>query len=133
MNVDFGDKVKTGELLATLEVPELQADLVNAQAAEQKAEADFTNSHLIYTRLEAVDQQHPNLVAQQDLDTAEANDSTASAAIAEAKANVNKYQTLFDYTKITAPFDGVITHRYVDPGTLIQTGTASDTQSLPLV
>lgn len=133
MNVDFGDKVKAGQLLATLEVPELQAELVNAQAAEEKAEADYTNSHLIYTRLEAVDQQHPNLVAQQDLDTAEANDSTAYAAIAEAKANVNKYQTLFDYTKITAPFDGVITHRYVDPGTLIQTGTASDTQSLPIV
>ena len=133
LNVDFGDQVKAGELLATLEVPELQADLVNAQAAEQKAEADYTNSHLIYTRLDTVNREHPNLVAQQDLDTALANNQTAAAAIAAAKANVTKYQTIFDYTKITAPFDGVITHRYVDPGTLIQTGSASDTQSLPLV
>ena len=70
MNVDFGDRVKSGQLLATLEVPELQAELVNAQAAEQKAEADYTNAHLIYTRLQSVNHDHPNLVAEQDLDTA---------------------------------------------------------------
>ena len=51
MNVDFGDKVKAGELLATLEVPELQDELDSARAAEQKAEADYTNANLIYTRL----------------------------------------------------------------------------------
>ncbi len=51
MNVDFGDKVKAGQLLATIEVPELQAELDNAQAAEQKAQADYTNANLIYTRL----------------------------------------------------------------------------------
>ena len=53
----------------------------------------------------------------------QANDQTATAAIAAAKANVEKYQTMVDYTKITAPFDGVVTHRYADPGTLIQAGT----------
>ena len=120
MNVDFGDKVKAGQLLATLEVPELQAELDNAQAAEQKAEADYTNAHLIYTRLQSVNKDHPNLVAQQDLDTAQANDLTTTAAIAAAKANVEKYQTMVSYTQITAPFDGVVTHRYADPGTLIQ-------------
>ncbi len=52
MNVDFGDKVKAGQLLATIEVPELQDELDNAMAAEQKAEADYTNAHLIYTRLQ---------------------------------------------------------------------------------
>ena len=129
LNVDFGDKVKAGELLATLEVPELQDELNNAMAVEQKAEADFTNAHLIYTRLLAVNQAHPNLVAQQDLDTAAANDQSAAAAIATAKDDVEKYQTLEAYTKITAPFEGIITHRYADPGALIQTGT----QSLPLV
>jgi RND family efflux transporter MFP subunit len=46
---------------------------------------------------------------------------------------VEKYQTLLAYTRITAPFDGVITRRYADPGSLIQAGTASDTQSMPLV
>jgi RND family efflux transporter MFP subunit len=127
MNVDFGDKVKAGELLATIEVPELQAELDNARAAEQKAQADYTNSNLIYTRLNSVNKDHPNLVAQQDLDTAQANVLTASAAIAAAKANVEKYQTMVGYTQITAPFDGVITSRYADPGTLI------DAQGKPLV
>ncbi len=133
MNVDFGDKVKAGELLATLEVPELHDELHNAMATEQKAEADYTNAHLIYTRLLGVNREHPNLVAQQDLDTAEANDLAAAAAIAAAKADVEKYQTLVGYTQITAPFDGVVTRRYADPGALIQAGTSSDTQSLPLV
>jgi len=133
MNVDFGDQVKAGQLLATLEVPELQDELHNAQAAQQKAEADFTNAHLIYSRLLSVNKDHPNLVAQQDLDTAQANDLTTTAAIAAAKANVEKYLTMAAYTQITAPFDGVVTHRYADPGTLIQAGTSSDTQALPLV
>lgn len=133
MTVDFGDKVKAGELLATLEVPELDAELASAQAAKQKAEADYNNAHLIYSRLQSVNQDHPNLVAQQELDTAQANHLTAIAAIAAAKANFEKYQTLVSYTQITAPFDGVVTHRYADPGTLIQAGTASDSQALPLV
>src|SRR5271154_3293440 len=133
MNVDFGDTVKAGQLLATLEVPELQAELANAQAAKAKAEADYNNAHLIYTRLQSVNKDHPNLVAQQELDTAQANDLTTVAAIAAAKANFEKFQTMVSYTQITAPFDGVVTHRYADPGTLIQAGTSSDTQSLPLV
>jgi RND family efflux transporter MFP subunit len=127
MNVDFGDQVKAGQLLATLEVPELQAELDNAIAAKQKAQADFTNAHLINTRLQSVNKDHPNLVAQQELDTADANDLTATAAIAAAKAEVEKYQTMVGYTQITAPFDGVITHRYADPGTLI------NAQGKPLV
>jgi RND family efflux transporter MFP subunit len=133
MNVDFGDRVKAGQLLATLEVPELQDELDRARATEKRAEADNTDAHLLYTRLRSVDKDHPNLVAQQDLDTAEAKDHTTDAAIAAAKADVEKYQTLVAYTHITAPFDGVITHRYADPGALIQAGTASETQSLPLV
>jgi RND family efflux transporter MFP subunit len=133
IKVDFGDHVKAGQLLATLEVPELEDDLQNAIAARQRAEADYTNAHLIFDRLSAVNQQHPNLVALQDLDTASAKDLTAAAAIAAAKAEVEKYKTMIEYTKITAPFDGVITRRYADPGALIQAGTASDTQSLPLV
>jgi RND family efflux transporter MFP subunit len=133
MNVDFGDKVKAGQLLATLEVPELRDDLTNAMAAEEKTESDYTNANLIYSRLLDVNQQHPNLVAQQDLDTAQATELAAGAAIAAARANVEKYQTMVSYTRITAPFDGVVTRRYADPGALIQAGTSSDTQSLPLV
>jgi len=133
MNVDFGDTVKAGQLMATLEVPELQDQLDNALATEAKTEADYTNANLIYTRLVTVNRDHPGLVAQQDLDTAEANDHATAAAIAAAKADVEKYQTLVGYTNITAPFDGVVTWRYADPGALIQAGTSSDSQSLPLV
>jgi RND family efflux transporter MFP subunit len=133
IDVDIGDRVKAGQLLARLEVPELKDELDRAIATRQKAEADYKDAHLVYTRLLAVNQQHPGLVAEQDLDTAEAKDRTTAAAIAGAKAEVERYQTLVGYTRITAPFDGVVTHRYADPGALIQSGTASDTQTLPLV
>jgi RND family efflux transporter MFP subunit len=132
MNADIGDKVKPGELLAVLEIPELQDDLDHAAAAEQRAAADYKDTHLAYTRLVEVNKEHPNLIAQQDLDTAEAKDATAQGALAGARSEVQKYRTLVSYTRITAPFGGVITKRYADPGALIQAGTASQ-QTMPLV
>jgi len=132
MNVDFGDKVKQGQVLAILEVPELVAQLHMAQGKQQQAEADYANAHLIYSRLLAIIKQHPNLVAQQDIDTAQSKDAATEAAIAAARAEVEKYETLINYTKIVAPFDGVITQRYVDPGALVQAGTSSD-RSMPLL
>ncbi len=133
ISVDIGDRVKAGQLLAKLEVPELKNELDRALAAQKRAEADYKDAHLAYTRLLAVEKAHPNLVAQQELDAAEAKDNIAEAQIAAAKAESERYQTLQAYTKISAPFDGVITHRYADPGSLIQAGTSSDTQSRPLV
>ncbi len=127
MNVDFGDRVTAGQLLATIEAPELQDELNNAVAIEQRAEADYTNAHLLYTRLLAVNRAHPNLVAQQEIDTATAKDLTAQAQIAAAAADAGKYRTLVNYTRILAPFDGVITRRYLDPGALVEAGTASST------
>jgi len=133
MNVDIGDRVKAGQLLATLEVPELTDELDSVRAALRRAAASYRDAHLAYTRLLAVNKEHPNLIAQQDLDTAEAKDATADGALASAKAEVGKYETLVSYTRITAPFDGVVTKRYADPGALIQAGTTSQTQSMPLV
>ena len=133
MKVDSGDRVEAGELLAVLEVPELGDDRDHALAAYRRAQADYRDAHLAYTRLVAVNKDHPNLIAQQDLDTAEARDATAQGTVAAAKADADKYQTLVGYTRITAPFGGVITKRYADPGSLIQDGTASDTQAKPLV
>lgn len=133
MKVDIGDRVKPGQLLAELEVPELTDDLDQARAAQRRAQADYRDAHLAYTRLVAANKQHPNLIAEQDLDTAEAHDATAEGAVAAARADADKYQTLVAYTRITAPFGGVITKRYADPGALIQAGTASNTQSMPLV
>jgi RND family efflux transporter MFP subunit len=133
MKVDFGDRVKAGQLLAVLEVPELQDDLDHAIAAHARAVADYRDAHLAFTRLVAVNKDHPNLIAEQDLDSAEARDGTAQGTVAATKADVDKYQTLFAYTRITAPFAGIITKRYADPGSLIQAGTASNAQAMPLV
>jgi len=133
MNVDLGDRVTAGQFLAKLEVPELRDELHQGLAAQMRAEAEYRNAHLAYTRLLAVEKDHPNLVAQQELDAAQAKDLIAEAAVASAKATVERYQTMVDYTRISAPFDGVITRRFADPGALIQSGTASATQSLPLL
>ena len=132
INVDIGDRVRPGELLAVLEIPELQDELDHARAAQQRAAADYKDAHLAYTRLIEVNKQHRNLIAQQDLDTAEAKDATAAGALAGARSEVQKYRTLVSYTRITAPFGGVVTKRYADPGALIQAGTSSQ-QALPLV
>ena len=133
MNVDIGDRVKEGQLLAILEVPELTDELDSARAAVRRADAEYRDAHLAYTRLVAVNREHPNLIAQQDLDTAQAKDASADGALSEAKADVGKYETMVSYTRITAPFNGVVTKRFADPGALIQAGTASQTQAMPLV
>ena len=161
INVDIGDRVRAGELLATLEVPEMQDDLTKANAAVDRAQADVTHARdelerakaaheiadLSYSRLAAVAKKQPGLVAQQEIDDAHSKDlvaeaqvSAAQSAIAAAnqqvsvnQADVAKIKTLMDYTRVTAPFDGVITKRYADLGSMIQAGTASQTQTMPLV
>jgi RND family efflux transporter MFP subunit len=147
IKVDIGDRVKQGDLLATLEIPELQDNINKAKArlsaTEQEideARANYTNLHLIYQRLADVAKAHPNLVAQQDLDTAKSKEVAALGALGaaqqhrdEAQAELGRLNTLAAYENITAPFDGIITKRFADLGSLIQTGTSSDTQSLPLV
>lgn len=145
MLVDAGDAVKEGQLIAALDVPELKFDLQNAEAAERRAKADMEKATAAYqearlgiTRLEAADKAQPNLIAKQDIDSARLRDQSAKAALDSAKeeqnvaaANKKRFQTLLDYTRISAPFAGVITRRYSDPGALIQAGTSSG--SLPLV
>jgi multidrug efflux pump subunit AcrA (membrane-fusion protein) len=71
MNVDFGDKVKSNQLLATIEVPELQDQLQSALAMQLKAEVDYTNANLMYSGLHSVNAQHANLVAQHEPDTSD--------------------------------------------------------------
>ena len=130
IDVDFGDRVKKGEVIAVLDAPELSDELAHAIAARQRAIAANADAHLEFTRLEGVNKSQPNLISAQDLDTAEAKDRTSAAEVAAAEADAAKYRALLEYTKITAPFDGVITRRYVDPGALIQPGSS---QSQPLV
>jgi RND family efflux transporter MFP subunit len=147
IRVDIGDRVKQGDLLATLEIPELQDNINKAKASlsarEQeisKAQADYDNQHQIYQRLGDVAKAHPNMVAQQDLDTSKSKEVAAQGALGaaqqhrdEAQAELGRLNTLAAYEKITAPFDGIITQRFADIGSLIQAGTSSNTQALPLV
>lgn len=139
MHVDVGDRVKAGALLAELDAPELEDERVRALAAvtrseqeQQRAAAAYDDAHLAYTRLAAVSAQRPNLVAGQDLDSAAARDRTAhaawiaaGAALAEARAAVTRARDMIGYCRIVAPFDGIVTARYTDPGALLGGGTTS--------
>lgn len=147
INVDVGDHVKAGDVLAILEIPELEEDLRKADAAVltaqqevQSAQAASEETDQISTRLQAAAKEATGLIAQQDLDTAAdrtranaANLQAAKQRVVEAQANADRMRTLLSYSKITAPFDGVVTKRYADTGALIQAGTASNTQAMPLV
>lgn len=161
INVDIGDRVRTGQVIATLEVPELNAQLVGAQAEVRHSQSEINRAksevagaesshaalHDAYTRLAQAAQQRPGLIAQQELDDALAKDQNSEASINVAKAaleateeqlgvsNADKQrvQALSDYSVVTAPFSGVITKRYADTGSLIQAGTASNTQAMPVV
>jgi RND family efflux transporter MFP subunit len=159
--VDYGSRVKAGQLMATLEIPELEAQIQQDAAAVKsagdqvmRAQNEITSLesvqkvyHLAYTRLKGVSDSRPGLVAQQELDAAQGKDleyesqievAKASMAAAQgqldaAKAKQQHDQVLFDYSRITAPFDGVVTQRYANVGTLMQAGTSSATNVLPLV
>ena len=107
----------------------------------------YTALHLEYTRLNGVFESQPGLVAQQEVDDAQGKDLAAasevdsaesSLAAAQSELLVDKSrlihdQALFAYARITAPFAGVVTQRYANLGTLMQAGTSSSTQSMPLV
>ena len=143
ITVDVGDHVKEGQTLAQLDVPELKDDMEKAtsslHASEQeviRAEANYNEAHMICRRLQDVAKEHPKLVAAQDLDAVQAKDATAAGTLAVAKqrvgecaAELSKVRSMIAYTTIAAPFDGVITKRYADPGALIQAGTSSSAQA----
>lgn len=151
--VDIGDRVKQGQTLAVLEVPELQAEVTGAEAgitASQqqiarlqsdvaRAQANYAAAHANYTRLKQASDQQPGLVAEQELDNVRAQDLAAQAQIDAAKAAVAAGQgqlgvsradrlrvsTMAQYANITAPFNGVVTQRYADTGALIPAGTSA--------
>ncbi len=157
--VDIGDRVRKGETLAVLEVPELDAQVVGAESSVQRStdeisklkrdlardEALHNAAHLDFVRMKQASEQQPGLIAQQELDDAEAKDQSTAAqveatrsAIAAAegqlgmsKADKMRTSSLQQYSVITAPFDGVVTARYADVGSLIPAGTAeSNAQAL---
>src|SRR5580704_5360543 len=158
--VDIGDRVHAGETLAVLEIPELvaqidesKADLLHAEEEIQRAqsevlraEADNVALHANADRLVNTDKARPGLIAQQELDDATAKDRASQAQVDAAKsalaaadqqlqvakADQQHYSALSDYATITAPYEGVVTWRYADTGSLVQAGT-SNTSGLPVV
>lgn len=159
--VDVGTHVKQGQALAVLEVPELAAQLAGADAAVrraneeigraqgdlERAKSSHAASHLAFKRLSDAAKTREGLVAQQELDDAQAKDLEAEAQVASAKsalsaaqqefevaeANKKQVSALSDYTQISAPFTGVVTNRYADTGALVAAGTSSSTQAMPVV
>jgi RND family efflux transporter MFP subunit len=159
--VDIGDRVKSGQVIATLEVPELSAQVAGTQAEVRHsqseitraksgvalAEANYAALHAAYTRLSEASKRRPGLIAEQELDDSRAKDQDAQAKIDVAKsaldatkeqlgvsqADNQRVQSLKDYSVVTAPFTGVVTMRFADVGSLIQAGTSSNTQSMPVV
>jgi len=160
ISVDIGDKVKAGQVLATLDVPELQAQVQGAQAGVRRTQAEIVRAkndiaraeandavlHSAALRLKQASETRPGLIAQQELDDAEGKDQEAAAQLDAAKSAFDAMQqqlgvsqaqqqqvsSMADYSRITAPFDGVITWRYADTGALIQAGT-SNAGSAPVV
>jgi RND family efflux transporter MFP subunit len=159
--VDVGSRVKEGQTIAVLEVPELEAELAGADAAcrraqeeivraegdVERAKSSYTALHAMYERLSQAAQQKEGLVAQQEVDDAQAKDLGAAAQVSSAKAALSaaeqalqvaeathkQYLALSAYTRITAPYAGVVTVRYADTGSLIAAGTSTSTQSEPVV
>jgi RND family efflux transporter MFP subunit len=161
IKVDIGDRVRQGEVLALLEVPELQDQVEGAQAEVRHSQSDITRAesevvsaestysalHAEYTRLEEASKERPGLIAEQELDDARAKDQEAAAQVGVAKAAMDAMQqqlgvsrathsrleTMSRYEQIITPFTGVVTKRYADTGSLIQAGQDSNTQALPVV
>jgi RND family efflux transporter MFP subunit len=160
ISVDIGDRVRQGQVLAVLEIPELTAELqaasagvrhsqeeiTRAQNEVSRAEADHAAVHAAATRLKQASEARPGLIAEQELDDATAKDRSTEAQVESAKsalaasrqqlevsqADREHYSALSEYSRITAPFDGVVTARYADTGSLIQAGT-SNISSQPVV
>jgi RND family efflux transporter MFP subunit len=121
--------------------------VTRAQHELKGYEAQYNALHLEFTRLNSVFENQPGIVAQQEVDDAQGKDlagssqvdagksalDAAESQLAAAKAKLAHDQTLYDYARIPAPFSGVVTQRYANLGALVQAGTNSSTQAMPIV
>jgi membrane fusion protein, multidrug efflux system len=115
--VDKGDRVHRGQLIATLDSPEVDQQVANARATYELTRlTDHRNQALLTS----------NVVAHQTADE-------SHAAMVEAKASLDQLVATQAYKEIRAPFDGIITARYVDPGALIPQVTTPSSSSTPIV
>jgi RND family efflux transporter MFP subunit len=139
--VDIGDHVKKGQVLATIETPELDAELAaakaqlkasQAQVAARKAEAEFsrtTNERWRDSPKGVVSEQERES-KKADYQSSEARLYAADAQVALDKSRVDQYSALTQFKQVIAPFDGTITERKIDVGNLVTAGSASTTTPL---
>jgi RND family efflux transporter MFP subunit len=139
ITVDRGASVKKDEVVATLSAPEMQSDLALAEAKLRAAQAETgrakANAKLAkttYDRLAKLHAAEPGAVTQEDVDDAEAKDLVAKAdlvaadaGVGVASAEVKQLKSLLDYLTVRAPFDGVITQRFMDQGALVGAGSGA--------
>ena len=120
---DIGAHVQAGQLLATIQSPEIDEQLSQARSTLATAQANLNLAEITKTRYEAMFQKHA--VAQQDRDNAEGTYSANKAMVDADTANMRHYEALVSFEKVYAPFDGVITARNTDIGDLINAGSTS--------
>ncbi|HJZ53398.1 MAG TPA: efflux RND transporter periplasmic adaptor subunit [Gemmataceae bacterium] len=140
--VDIGDQVKAGQLLAEIATPEIDAQLEQARATliQDRANLVRAEAQEVYAKAEEKREQtaYDSRVQSKDLyDLAVANSQVATATVRALEAtlrvdqaNILRLETLQSFQKVTAPFDGVITARNIDPGALVQADTPTTTREL---
>jgi RND family efflux transporter MFP subunit len=119
---DIGSHVKAGDLLADIDTPEVDQELMQARAARQQVVAAMDLAKINADRYQAL--RKTDSVSQQEADTQSSGYQQAMANLSAADANVKRLQELEGFKHVYAPFDGVITKRTVDPGALINSGNA---------
>jgi RND family efflux transporter MFP subunit len=120
---DIGTHVRAGQLLAEIDAPEIEQQLQQARADQATAEANERLAQTTATRYREL--MKTESVAQQDLDNANGNLEARQAVVESARANVKRLEQLHAFTRIEAPFDGVVTARNTDIGALIDSGNSA--------
>jgi len=129
---DIGDAVKRGEVIARLENPELSEELKMAEAYLKQQQALHDAKEKRYQRIQSIYEQTPDLTTVEDLEAAEAQALSSKAAMDQAAAQLEALRKRSQFLKVRAPFNGIVTNRYVHPGALIQNGIQHP-QATPVV
>jgi multidrug efflux system membrane fusion protein len=125
---DIGSRVRKGELLADIETPEIDQELMQARAARDQAEAQLKLAQSSAKRWENL--QKMDAVSQQETDERASSSAQGEASLAAATANVRRLEQLESFKHIYAPFAGVVTRRNVDVGALVNAGNTGTSQEL---
>jgi len=125
-NVDIGQPVKAGQVLAEIETPDLDQELSQAQAELASARSDAAIAKSASDRWQRL--VDTRLVSRQDADERAATSQSRAATAQALSANVSRAQTLARYKQLVAPFDGVVTARNTDVGALINTGSSTGSE-----